>query len=417
MEKLIFTIDLDAFFASCEELKNPSIKNKPMVVGAEINGRGIVSAANYEARKYGIKSAMPFFKAKKLCSNLIILKTDFEFYGNMSNKVFNIVKTFSSILEVASIDECYVDVTRLSSKNKPIEIARIIKDKIKKETNLVVSIGISTNILLSKIASSIDKPNGISTLYKHEIKNKLWPMDLIEMFMLGPATKKILNSHNIFTIGELAKIKENSEVYETLKNKIGISFKKNIDRANGIDNREINVNIGNNKSISKEKTFGTSLKNIESIRIELRKLFELVLKRLVDNKLDGSTITIFIKLDGTFVKKTLSKKISKPTNDKTLIWSTTDKMIDSLFKNGYSIKQVGFSISGLKNKERSYSQLSINESLGSSKKSKIDNIIYEAETNLNINVVLGSEMKNNKKFVKNKRLIDSDNVKFKNWNH
>jgi len=415
MEKLIFTIDLDAFFASCEEIKKPEIKNKPMVVGKELNGRGVVSSANYLARKYGIKSSTPFFKAKQLCPNLVILDTDFDFYEKMSNKVFNVIESFTKIIEIGSIDECYVDVTFLTKKNKPIEIAKMIKKKIKEETGLIVSIGISTNILLSKIASGFDKPNGITTLYKHEIKEKLWPLDLIKMHMLGPSTKEKLNSENIMTIGELSKLKSNRELYEKLKNKIGISIDKIIDGSKGIDNREIIVNEKENKSISKEKTFENSLNSIELINEEMRKLFEYVFKRLKERKLCGTTITIFKKRDGSFLKNSLSRKLVKPTSDKTLMWSTTEKMIDSLCVDKTLIKQIGFSISGLKNEVRSYSQLTIDNIDYCIKKGLLHDIVYEAERKFETMIVIGSEMKDNKKFDKNKRLIDSSNIKFKKW--
>jgi len=214
--KLIFTIDLDAFFTSCEELKQPHLKNIPIVTGNDLNGRGVVATANYKARSYGIHSGLPLFKAKKMYDNLVILPVDMQFYHEKSIQVFSIVAQYSNIMEIASVDECYVDVTTLAQKRKPLEIASIIKDRIKRKTGLTTSIGISTNILLSKIASNMDKPDGITTLYPHEIKAKLWPLKLNKMYMLGKSSEKLFNEFNIYTIGDLANLNKDSVVYNNL---------------------------------------------------------------------------------------------------------------------------------------------------------------------------------------------------------
>ena len=192
MDKLIFTIDLDAFFISCEEIRQPKIKGKPAVVAWEINGKGVASTANYKARELGIHGGMPLFKAIKLERNLVIIKPDYEFYEKMANEVFSIVGRYSNLMEISSVDECFVDLTHLAKKTKPIELAKKIKREILSVTGLVVSIGISTNLWLSKMASSMDKPNGITTLWAHEIKEKLWPHKIRRLYMVGEATSKIL---------------------------------------------------------------------------------------------------------------------------------------------------------------------------------------------------------------------------------
>ncbi|NQX83470.1 MAG: hypothetical protein HRS50_02065 [Mycoplasmataceae bacterium] len=169
-----------------------------------------------------------FFFIKKLVPDIIIIPSDFSFYQKKANEVFKIIMSFSNIIEFASIDECYVDVTKLTIKYKPINIAIMISNQIKKETGLSVSVGISTNILLSKIASSLNKPNGITTLYKHEISNKLWPLPINKMYMIGKSSSTKFINNGINTIGDLAKLNINSQKYSILKKMIGINLDKQI---------------------------------------------------------------------------------------------------------------------------------------------------------------------------------------------
>ncbi len=352
MEKLILTIDLDAFFASCEELRNPIYKGKPMVVGKELNGRGIASTANYAARKYGIKSGMPLFKIRKILPNIIVIPPDHKYYQDQANKVFEIVKSFSDLTEFASIDECYVDVTNLTNKLKPIEIAKLISNKIYQKTNLTVSIGLSNNIILSKIASGINKPKGITTLFSSEIKNKLWKLDVKKLYMIGESTRNKLNENGIFTIGDLANLKNDFEKYSKLKKLIGINIDKHINVSNGISRNERYKKEHVNKSISKEKTFGISISNINLLRKELKLLFNFALERMKRRKLVANNLTIFLKIDKNFNKKTITKKIDQKTDSNEKLWIVATNLLDDIFKQGMSVKQIGIGFSGLKKKEK-----------------------------------------------------------------
>ncbi len=412
MEKLIFTIDSDAFFISCEELRNPELKKIPAVVGNELNGRGIVVTGNYKARKYGIHAGMPLFKARELIPDLSVIPSDFEFYIEMSNKIFDIINKYTKIMEVGSIDECFIDVTDSINKYKPIELATKIKNDVKRNTKLTVSIGISTNLILSKMASSMDKPDGITTLWKHEIKNKLWPLPINNLFMVGKSTSKLFLENKIKTIGDLANLDTNKNIYSELKNNIGINLDKYISEANGELIRNIEIGSHTLKSISKEKTMPVSITNEYILLFEARKLFEIVFKRMKLRNLSANTIHVSLKKDKTFNKFSKSKKIGTQLNGWDDIWSIIENLLLKIYDGKSSIKQISISASGLKKIERLSKQLTINQY--SIKNNKLQNLIDDISEITNSEIFLGTTMINNKRYEKNK-LIDNDRVKLKVW--
>lgn len=412
--KLIMTIDLDAFFASCEELRHPEIVGKPMVVGFELNGRGVASTANYAARELGAKSGKPLFKLRELIPNLIVITPDHEHYQQKANDVFEIIMQFSNKIEIASIDECFVDLTNMTDKYKPLEIANIIKTKIKNKTGLIVSIGISTDLMLSKIASSMDKPNGITTLWKHEIKDKLWNLSLNRLHMLGVKTVEKFNNFDINTIGQLATLKENDHLYKKIRKELGVNVDKLILEANGESNREIDAEGSHLKSISREETFGVSLISFEKIIKETKKLMEYTFNRLNARKLNASNVQTFIKLDKSFKKISGSKKIKRSSNDWDSIWTTTYNLMNELFIEGMSIKQVGVGLGGLRESERTYKQLTLEETNYQTNDDKLQSIIDDISFATKSDVFLGETMLNNRRYVKG-RPLDRDKVKFKVW--
>ena len=208
MMQVIFHIDLNAFYASAEISRNPSLKGKPVVISGK-SKRSIITTASYEARKYGIHSAMPLFQAKQLCKDLIILPADFELYHRLSNEFFTIIASYSEILEVASIDECYLDVTAIIQEKKihPVVLAKDIQTKVYEQLNLQCSIGISPNKFLAKMASDMKKPMGITVLTRNNLKEVMWPLDIKDMFGIGKKTQPKLRAVGINTIGDLADYK------------------------------------------------------------------------------------------------------------------------------------------------------------------------------------------------------------------
>jgi DNA polymerase-4 len=166
MKKVIFQLDLDAFFASVEELENPDLKNKPVAVGSELGGKGVITTANYKAREYGLHSAMPIFKAKRLCPDLVLIESNYMKYTLKSEEIFTIVKGLVDKLEMASIDEAYADVSKIIFEKNldPRDYARYIQREVLRKTGLGISIGISENRVMAKMASGMKKPMGVETL-------------------------------------------------------------------------------------------------------------------------------------------------------------------------------------------------------------------------------------------------------------
>ncbi len=413
MEKLYFTIDLDSFYISCEQLLNPKIADVPAVVGSELNGKGVISTSNYKARELGIYGAMPIFKAKKIYPNLLVIKPKPNFYIEMNTKVFSIVKDYSEKMEVVSIDECYVDVTNLSNKYKPIELAKKIKKDILDKTGLNVSIGISTNILLSKMASSMDKPNGITTLWKHELKDKLWNKPIKYLFMVGERTSEYFISQGIKTIGDLVVIGNNPAKYNIVKRKIGIALDKYIATANGDLNKEINLKENQLKSISKAKTLPIVLYSYQEVYNEMNELAKIAFNKLIRRKLSTRSIRVSIRqVKGPMKIKTINKNLNGQTNDWDDIWGNIKLLFDEIYNKEKPTHQIGVSFAELRNSNKTYKQLTIDES--DSKVNKMQDLIDDISLITNSELFFGSAMNNNRIYEK-KEDINKDNVKFKHW--
>ncbi len=413
-EKLIFTIDLDAFFASAEEQRNPDLKGVPMGVGHYLNGRGVVTTANYPARKMGITSGLPLWKVKKITKDFTLIESDYEYYQKKANEFFRTVMEFTDKVQVASIDECYVDVTHLTKRYRPLEIAFMIQNKVFENTGLGSSIGISTNILLSKVASNFDKPKGVSTLYKHEIPTKLWPLPVKKMHMIGPSSSRKYNSYGINTIGDLANLKSDVEKYNTVKKAIGVNLDKHIDFCNGVYTDEIEKDVDQLKSISKSRTFPNPVDNYESLYAEIRELYNFALFRCRKRKLAPKSITLSMKVRKSLAAFSTSKALGVATTDTDYLWTEVSKMLDKLYTDGTSIRYASVSFDKLQKEEKLYRQLEIGEEPEVSKENRLQEIANDISLKQGIDVVLGSTMDDNIRY-KDKEPVMRDNVTFKRW--
>ncbi|MTL62723.1 DNA polymerase IV, partial [Turicibacter sanguinis] len=202
--RIIFHIDLNAFFASCEAILHPELNQQPLVItGEKQSKRGIVVTANYEARKYGIHSAMPLMQAKKKCPHLVVAPVRFDLYRKISKQFIQILQEYSPLVEKASIDEAYVDVTHHYQNMHPLVLAQHIQARIAKDLQIGCSIGVAPNKFLAKMASDMKKPNGITVLRKRDLQTMLWPMSIEEMFGIGKASAPKLRQFGIHKIGDL----------------------------------------------------------------------------------------------------------------------------------------------------------------------------------------------------------------------
>ncbi|MDR0985831.1 MAG: DNA polymerase IV [Mycoplasmataceae bacterium] len=352
--KYIAHIDMDCFFASVEELLNPKLKNKPIIVAGR-NKRSVVSSANYLARKDGVKAAMPLFMATKICPKVIVVLPHFYKYEEYSEKFINLIeKKFSKMVEHLSIDECFVDITNLVNKNtSPIDVCNNIQRQIKQHIGLPCSIGIANNKFLAKMASDLKKPMGITTLWNSEIKNKLWPLPIHNMLWIGKRTAQLLVENNIKTIGDIAN--ENNK--DLLKNLLDKNWETHYLHANGIGDDQIDLSINIPKSISQSETFLNDTNDFNEIKIKLIELTNNVIWTLKQQKMLVKTISVQIKtIDFKLHNKSFT--LQNYIDDKEDILLYAGKIFSDNFTNK-TIRLIGVTLSNLIEKHK----LNINSEL------------------------------------------------------
>jgi DNA polymerase-4 len=281
---------MDAFFSAVEEKRRPELTGKPVVVGGEGDPtkRGVVSTASYEARKFGIHSAMPLKTAYKLCPDAIFLPVDYEEYSRISEEVKAILREFSPIIEDVGIDEAFLDI---SSIDKPSEeIGWKIKKRIKDETRLTCSIGIAPNKLLAKMASDMQKPDGLTIIVEDDIKGRIWPLSVRKLWGVGPKTEAYLKEMGIQTVGDLASLSLDRVIEE-----FGQSYGSYLYEASrGIDESPL-VTHWEPKSISRETTFQRDVDNWQVIAKTLAELTKEVVVNMKKEGYQGQTVTLKIR--------------------------------------------------------------------------------------------------------------------------
>lgn len=306
--RIILHVDMNCFYASVEMAYDPSLKGKPLAIaGNPKERRGIIVTCSYEARSYGVKTAMPLWEAKKLCPHLIVRTPNFDRYREASLKMFDILRKFSPLVEPVSIDEGYVDITESATFGLPLEIAKNIQQNILHELDLPCSIGIAPNKFLAKMASDMKKPMGITVLRKRDVKTVLWPLPVSKMHGIGEKTAEKLAKINVFTIGDLAKANE-----VQLKGLLGINGLRLKERANGMDPRKVDPEaISDFKSIGNSTTLPKDLSNEQELMNILSSLVEKVSVRLKKKQVLANTIGVTIRYKN---RKTVtrSKKLTNP---------------------------------------------------------------------------------------------------------
>ncbi len=341
--KVIVHIDLNAFFVRCEELKNPALEGKPVAVGHDGRG-GIVSTCSYEARKYGVSSAMPMFKAKQLCPKLIIRPVDYHFYSSMSKTFFNFVKRYTPLVEAASVDECFADFTEPLKKEKDaIAFFRKMQEDLLKETGLKCSIGVSTTKFLAKMASDFQKPLGLTVIRKRDIEKMLFPLKVESMFGVGKKTAPRLKSIGIFTIGDLYQRIIDED--EDTKNILGKSFYTLKEWLEGKGSDEIEMEKWDPKSIGNSTTLPFDSDNPAQIKEHFLDLSKEVSQRAKREDKLGHTIQIVVK-DTSFKSFNKSITLDNATNDYNVIYDNACKLYDKYFRN-ITVRLVGVTLQNL----------------------------------------------------------------------
>lgn len=339
----ILHIDCDAFYASCEEIRNPKLKDYPLAVGGLTN-KSIITTANYKAREYGLHSAMPVFMAKELCPHVILVPVDHPYYREKSDQVFRIIKKYAKNFEQVSIDEAYLEI----DTGNPLGLAKKIQDEVYKKTQINVSIGISYNKFLAKLASDWNKPHGLKEISKEDVPDILLDFDIKKVHGLGKHGVEKLNTIGIYTIRDLLRLDE--EFLIDLFGKHG-SYIYGVIR--GEDKREINPSRVR-KSLGRERTFRQNTNDIDILNNYLKEIAEKIESDLANKDLQGKTVNLKLK-NSNFKTITRAITLQEPIYKKEDICKAASDLLNEVYKGEY-IRLIGISLSKLSN--RNSNQLS-----------------------------------------------------------
>jgi len=364
MKRVIFLVDMNAFYISCEMARNPELKGKPAAVAGDPKNRsGIILAANYDARKYGVKTTMLLHEAKRLCPNIIFVPPDHPYYSKMSGKVMDILRRYTPDIQINSIDEAWLDLTGCEALfGDPQTIAKKIMSDIQNELDLWCSIGISENRFLAKMASERKKPLGITEIWLKDVAEKLWPLEVREMYGIGKQTELKLQRLGIFKIGDLAKAdpamlskqfgKYGAELYQ---------LSKGIDHSKVTDNAE-----HENKSISRSTTLSRDTIDMVYLEKVLLDLAEEVGIEARQGDARGKTVSIALKYSD-FQSITRQKTVP-PTFLTKEIYQTGLSLLKEHWDGKRAIRLIGIGLTNFV--ETEVEQLSLFDHLGLSDNKK-----------------------------------------------
>lgn len=339
---MILHVDMDAFYASVEEREQPELAGRPVIVGGTPEGRGVVAAANYEARKYGVHSAMPAATALRLCPHAVVLRPRMDFYASVSAQIRTIFERYTPLVEPLSLDEAFLDVTGSEALfGTSVEIGRRVKREIREELRLTASVGIAPNKFLAKIASDLEKPDGFVVVEPGTEQQFLDPLPIGRLWGVGRATNREFEKLGVRTIGQLRALPD-----ESLHAKFGRHGDHLWQLAHAIDPRKV-VPDREAKSISHETTFATDIRDMEALRGWLLHLTELVAQRLRQHELRGSTVQIKVRY-GDFQTVTRAESLPQPTNVTDEIWEVASRLLATrLPDRPLKVRLLGVGVSNL----------------------------------------------------------------------
>jgi DNA polymerase-4 len=334
-------VDLDAFYASCEQRDHPEYRQRPVIVGAQPGQRGVVAAASYEARRFGVHSAMPISEARRRCPDAVYLRPDMEKYRKASRQVFEILVDITPVVEKASIDEAYLDISGLGKIIGPPEcIGREIRRRINEASGLTASVGIGPNRLIAKLASEHGKPDGLVVIAPDEVLDFLAPMPVGNLRGVGRRTRKIFDRLGIKTIAEVR-----ATSMAILKDNLGEKAAASVQRqALGRASAEV-VPARERKSISKETTFATDIHEHDRLHDVLRELAAGVARTARRERLAGTVVTLKIRFAG-FQTHTRQTTLPAPTHDERLMLRTAWSLFENSGLPDKPLRLIGIGLSG-----------------------------------------------------------------------
>jgi DNA polymerase-4 len=334
-------LDMDAFFASVEELDDPSIVGQPVIVGGTA-GRGVVSAANYVARSYGVNSAMPMSLAMRRCPNAIVRRPRFDRYSDISEQVFAILHDVTPKVQPLSIDEAFLDVSGARALlGRPLDIAVAIRERVRVEVGLVASIGVASSMFVSKVAGSRAKPDGLLIVPAAETVDFLAPLPISVLWGVGAVTAKRLQSFGLSSVGDVQR----SEM-DSLVAILGDRLARHLHNlAMGIDERTID-DRSSERSIGRSNTFGTDLTDVADMHREVLRMATDVAARSRTRNFLAHTVTVTVRLDD-WSTVTRSHSFTDPTHATKLVASEAVRLFDRVERHGHPVRLIGVRLENL----------------------------------------------------------------------
>jgi len=341
-ERGILHVDMDAFYASVEVMDNPELKGLPVIVGGTPEGRGVVSAASYEAREFGVHSAMSAYRAKKLCPQGVFITPRMWRYVDLSRDIRAIFDEYTPLVEPLSLDEAFLDVTGSRKLfGTPVEIAQTIKRRIREEVGLVASVGVAPNKYLAKLASDLEKPDGFVVIRAEDAAARLAPLPVGRLWGVGKAAQKALAEKGIHTIGDITRMP-----LPQLEKLLGSHARRLRALALGIDDRSV-VSHGDARSISAENTFATDIADADELRAHLDRLAERVAQRTRRAGFEAYTIQLKARY-ADFTTVTRAQTLSEPTAQTPLVRDTARHLLEKkLGRKGRALRLLGVGVSNL----------------------------------------------------------------------
>ncbi|HBE67353.1 MAG TPA: DNA polymerase IV [Planctomycetaceae bacterium] len=337
---MILHVDMDAFYASVEQRDHPELRGLPIIVGGSPNGRGVVSAASYEARKFGVHSAMPTRQALKICPDAIVVRTRMQTYVEVSKQIRKIFADYTPVIEPLSLDEAFLDTSGTEHLfGGPVEIGHLIQDRIREELELIASVGIAENKFLAKLASDLEKPAGFTFIDPGKVIETLAPLKVEKLWGVGKRSVERLAAAKLFRCSDLQSL-----TLEAAQVLIGEKFGSHLwHLARGIDNRSVNSNR-KAKSVSRERTFRQDISDWEYIQNRLLELCESVGATLRSKKLKGRTVNLKLRF-ADFRTITRSATLTEPISTTQVIWETANKLLSKEMPGaGKAVRLVGIGL-------------------------------------------------------------------------
>ena len=346
--KIIFHIDMNAFFCSVACILMPELRGIPFAIGREGTSRGVLSTASYEARAYGIHSAMPTIEAKRILPTLRVVHIDYKYYQKYHNYFLSIIREYSSLVEVASIDECYADMTEACKNRHPIVLAKEIQARILKQYDLPCSIGISHTLFLAKMASDMKKPLGVTIITPSNTRHLLGPLSVEDIYGIGKRTSPILLKAGINTIDDFMNPKNKDKVISLVGSNTYQYVRSHV---LGLSSDVVDPNrYSKSKSISTSQTYDVYKESLSDMLYEMRQMTRSVIARMKEESSFCKTVTITLR-DSDFNTITRQTKLEDFSDDFDLIYNVVSELAEENIEKDKSYRLLGVGLSGLVEKD------------------------------------------------------------------